>query len=435
MKHSDDPMLRMAAAKQAEKSHAQDPARIAALHEMLWRRGRGAEERQYAIDQLVAYDEQDFRQILSRRLVLIVNPETLRYVLEMAAERQWTELTPAIVRSYARQIVTNIPGPRPEEAALQALNPGKTIVEIVFDTFINTREQASINEQTAAWQLLRRLTDAPGLMKLLAAAPDTTPLVIDLKASASQLRTLPHGREGVLRLSTLRSPAYAALWQQQAELVSKLTDEQQQGLELRHLPVLLSVDQNVLSMGRQQLLDRVRQYLARQEHHLRGPTYDGPMRDYPQEFSAYASDLPWADLATIDLLARVILENRSVQAELFAQADRDKLDTSSEHGGVLLLDDGRYQARAFSPMQRQNDYKFFPSQEMIDTLYRGVAHYHFHAQAHHNRDYAGPGMGDMRMARTLEAHCIVLTFINADTLNVDYYQPGGQVIDLGTIKR
>jgi hypothetical protein len=123
-----------------------------------------------------------------------------------------------------------------------------------------------------------------------------------------------------------------------------------------------------------------------------------------------------------------------VQA-FFTQADDDLLDPTTEHGGVLLAKNHVIEAHAFDPSYRKQNYKFIPPQAMIDALYTGLAHYHFHAQAEHNRDFAGPGLGDIRLAASLEMNAIVLTFIDDDTLNVDYYQPNGAVVDIGVIRR
>ncbi len=42
-------------------------------------------------------------------------------------------------------------------------------------------------------------------------------------------------------------------------------------------------------------------------------------------------------------------------------------------------------------------------------------------------------MGDQKFADKYQLNNLVLTSIDANRLNVDYYQPGGIVIDLGTL--
>ena len=41
----------------------------------------------------------------------------------------------------------------------------------------------------------------------------------------------------------------------------------------------------------------------------------------------------------------------------------------------------------------------------------------------------------MRMADAVRTSCVVLTSVANNRINVDYYQPEGVVVDLGTIVR
>jgi len=70
---------------------------------------------------------------------------------------------------------------------------------------------------------------------------------------------------------------------------------------------------------------------------------------------------------------------------------------------------------------------------MFDAAYTSLFHFHFHAQKHRNGDHAGPGLGDKNYADNTRANCLVLTFVNSKTMNVDYYRHGHVVVDLGTI--
>lgn len=434
MASSKMPHERLAAAKQSELSHAKDPARITALNKMLWDFGHSDEERQYAIDQLLAYDATYYRQLISRRIVMIRNPQTIRYVCKLAADRKWVEFTPALVRSYARQVPAFDYENRPEVEALASLHPDTPIAQIVFDVFANDDDTVRVQEQVAAWELLCRLTDYAQLVAYLTAAPSTNPMVVDLKASVNDLHCLPSQREGYLRLAWLRNPSRQAFWDASKAAVAKLDESQKKGLELRHLPVLLQLDVQTMSTTREQLISKLDALFDKQDHYLRGPTFDGPMSDYPQRFQQAVDQLCWADLATIDLLFAQLQQPRVAQS-LFMQGDKDREDNGSEHGGVITVKENTVSATRYAAMVRQHDYKFIPTDEMIEALYTNLAHYHFHAQRYHNREFAGPGQGDMRLVKQLEAQCLVFTFIDEDTLNIDYYQPNGAVVDIGAIRR
>ena len=71
----------------------------------------------------------------------------------------------------------------------------------------------------------------------------------------------------------------------------------------------------------------------------------------------------------------------------------------------------------------------------MDALYTSLFHFHLHVQRYRNTDYAGPGYGDVNFADNSRANCLLFTFVNRDTLNVDYYRHGRVQVDLGVIKR
>lgn len=70
---------------------------------------------------------------------------------------------------------------------------------------------------------------------------------------------------------------------------------------------------------------------------------------------------------------------------------------------------------------------------MFDAGYVALFHFHFHAQSHDNRRYAGPGFGDVQYAEATRANCLVLTFVADDAMNVDFYRHGGVRVDLGAM--
>ena len=72
---------------------------------------------------------------------------------------------------------------------------------------------------------------------------------------------------------------------------------------------------------------------------------------------------------------------------------------------------------------------------MLDAGYTGLFHFHNHAQKHRNGMHAGPGGGDMAYADNTRANCLVLTFVDEQTLNVDYYRHDDVLVDLGVILR
>ena len=104
--------------------------------------------------------------------------------------------------------------------------------------------------------------------------------------------------------------------------------------------------------------------------------------------------------------------------------------------GVMALDEkGRFEILEFPPRFRRHDNEFIASQAMLDAAYTALFHFHNHAQRYTNNDHAGPGIGDVQYADNTRANCLVFTFVNKDTLNVDFYRHDRVIVDLGEVKR
>ncbi len=295
---------------------------------------------------------------------------------------------------------------------------------------MNTDGRASFPHQAAAWQLLNRIAPGPELKNRLERSPDATGLVTDLKAAATDLHVWPRNKEEILWLTYLRDPARQELWNRFKTAVSRLSPDQRQGLQLRHLPVLDHLPPWIFRLGRQGLVARLETSLLTMR------------RGITKRASATATQghdggdihLCWADLATVGWLTDA-LEDRSLIDAWFAQADADRVDTRTEYGGVLDVTESRPTAHLYPPDLTRHDRVFQPPQRMIEHLYTAIAYYHFHAQSYQNGDFAHPGGGDLKAADRLNANFLVLTFVDPDQLNVDYYQSNGVVIDLGMIRR
>ncbi len=422
------------AAELAAQTHPDDPRRLAALWTLVTDRGYLAQVRNVAIDQLAAYDESAFRARVARQITLIENPQTLEHLFEIAVQRRWTDFTPVLVHRWARPTWGVADDDRLEKRFLQQLNPDRDVQRVVFDVFTGPDDAVTNNQRVGAWELLNRLTDSETIIAYLDAAPQNSALVVDLRAASRELHALPRNREGILWLQYLRSPERREWWDRAAARVARLNDAQKRGLQLRHLPVLLALDDATLASDSHALLSQLHALLRDQQQHLKGPTYDGPMQDWPQTLKQAQAQLVWADLLTMRLLFDAV-RDPSVAAALFREAAKDVQDTSTEYGGVLEIKDARPVAHFYRPLTRVNDFRYVPRPEMIEHMYTAVAHFHFHAQHVDNSMHAGPGLGDVRLADRLNPNGLVFTSIDKDRLNVDYYQPGGTVVDLGTLRR
>ncbi|TVQ31934.1 MAG: hypothetical protein EA376_08080 [Phycisphaeraceae bacterium] len=426
------------------------------LKSIAWRRSEPPTLRLGAIEILADDDPDDTAAMLALMLPTETSWDIIGAVCEMGVERQWTGLTPALVRSWSRPVPRPGDDARPERAAIAALHPDRSIESVVFEVFSTPTEGRSAERARAdAWALLTRIDDGGQRTRDMLLAMDEEPddpLLGALHAGAVKLRAVPETTEQLDLLRRMRAPERREFWMQSADAIARLNDAQLQGFELRHAsgvrwaaifaPHLLEASREELLSDARRALDGVRPYHRTVDH--------ADVMAAPKEtLDEWHDHLSYGDLLLI-IIAKKAIEDPYVVEQLFEQADADRRDGSTEYGGVLdavwpsdagadrsTIATPRFDALLFPPRpnQRHGPNRFVASPELLDRGTDALFHYHFHAQRHNNRDYAGPGQGDFEYARRFGRSCLVFTFINRNTLNADYFQPNGATIDLGVITR
>jgi len=417
------------------------------LKRVAWSRSTFHTVRVAAIEELIRDEKNDAdtRTMLGLMLPTETDWFVINFVCDQAATRGWVELAPALVRSWSRPVHEPPDNQRPERAALAALYPQRTPLESVFAVFAGetTGRALTERERRDAWGLLRRIDpDSDRVRDLLTGVAGTTiaddPFLEALVPGARDLGAVPDTAEQLAWLSRLRDPSKAQFWQESARAIASLSPEQRAGLELRHAAVIRWAAANRsewVGRSREELLGTVERRLSGRKHYSR--VRESPTGMPDDLFRHWRSKLAWADALTI-LVALEAMDDQNLPAALFAQADIDHNDRSTEHGGILdAAPGGGFAARHFPPRptQRVSDQVFIASIDMIEAGDTGLFHYHFHANSHGNRDYAGPSREDITAAANLGRSSLVLSFINKNTLNADYYQPDGAKVDLGEIMR
>ncbi|HEX7010756.1 MAG TPA: hypothetical protein VF184_12305 [Phycisphaeraceae bacterium] len=430
-----EPSARLAAAERIGPiAQAADPDQYRAiLSRIAWSDRQPTPLRCYAIDRLIEDDPAAFWEEADRCIVEVDVWPVLEHLFARAKRSPPAGFVRTLVRSYARPSQRIADAQRPERGLIAALSPGRSVEEAVFEVFAGFAPQGAPvtpTHQMDAWVLLSRLVEPAQLRAMLEAAPPRTPIVEHLQAAAQVLDVLPTTRQSVLWLIYLRE-GEPQLWDAATARAVQLNPSQRRGLALRHLPWLTFAQEPLLQADRAALLAQLHQRLTARAHHLRR---DQVGDDWTESLQDQQDRLAWADLLTLRVLMDA-MEAPSLAADLFAQADADQADRQSEHGGVLRRIEGRWRAVGLAPAFPTHDRSFVAPPELILDLYAGGVHYHFHAQEPRNAAYAGPGRGDLDFADRFTAAALVFTFIDRDTLNVDFYQPGSVVVDLGVIQR
>jgi hypothetical protein len=417
-----------------------DPAYLEELHAVIYRPGYTMAVREAAFERLEAHDPEGLERTIRQYLPRISARGWHAQLCRLIAARQWTQLTPALVSSWARPIGFVDEMDRPEYEALAQLYGRDHVLDAVFEVLVESSKPHQLGLRSRCWELLYRLGQRERLLELLAnedVVPDDLTLA-DLRAAAVELRIVPRTREEIIWIRKLHQPQFADFWSQAAAAVHELPAARLGELELRDLPILVAAsihDPWLLTADESQLYGRVAAHTLASRLHIDPDRFTGFPGSYEQRLNDHRKALTWGDLSAM-LLAVRAMQVPQVAAHLFDYADRDHEDRSCEYGGVIRLDEqGRFEIQEFPPRFRRRDNEFIASQEMMDASYTAVFHFHFHVQKRRNDRYAVPGIGDLNYADNTRANCLVLTFINRDTLNVDFYRYGRVIVDLGEVKR
>jgi len=424
------------------------------LKRVVWQRSTNDMLRVEAIGLLLRDDEPDTRAMLALMLPTETSWPVIEHIATLSAQRGWTDMTPALVRSWSRSVLSPADEDRPERDALLALHPDTPLEEVVIGVFADDSLDGLFAEETRqdAWTLLRRLDpDGRRSVALLRTMPDDEQdagegdaLIDDIRRAAVDLAAIPETSRQLDWVRDMRAPEHAAFWRDASNALQRLEGEQREGLELRHAAVArwaATHRSEWFDMSRDAMLSRVETILdGRPRHERTGGSGDAVGR--LERLRTWRDRLVWADAASI-LLADMAARDPHVAHELFRQAEADLEDTSTEHGGVLdavetdASADPAFDAIGFAPRpsQRMGDRRFIASVDMLKRGATALFHYHFHANDRSNGEYAGPSEGDLVYAREFGRACLVFTFIDKNTLGVDYYQPGGERVDLGEIQR
>lgn len=427
------------------------------MERIAWGTGYPRGARWDAIQRLINDPEDHGHEKSRRTLRLLMQDEpdrTLRrQIAEEAARLGWVEFTPVIVRSLALTPIPERLNEVPEYSALRTLWPSRSVEETAMEVFVRPvgqgvtgyeRSRAERNRDSA-WVVLARL-DATGerrvrMLSAMGADYADDPLVGAVMACLRDLGCIPLTPSQVKWVRELRDfsndgtlgpsgESRSRWWSQTASAVGRLDESQREGLRLRHMESIRWAAEHRgqwLTASRSQLLAEMRGRLAGRQTFARGS----------ESLFDHADRLVWGDLLTMLVLDDAVRSPGMVRV-LWDQAMADHKDITTEYGGIIeLTPSGAWTASLYPPRatDRRSDREYIAPPELFARGPLALAHYHFHAQSLRNRDYAGPGPGDMAFAVEQGRANLVLTPVDDGVLNVDYYAEGNIAIDLGTIRR
>jgi len=342
------------------------------------------------------------------------------FFIESVGEQEWTHCMPAVIRSWQQPVRGVEDRDRPERMVLETLTgmpAEKVLLDCVCGQGGGMSGKQLLAEQTAAWIALARWRgrdQAKALIQQSSAADASLGHL--LQSAGAVLDIWPTTREQVAWLALVSSNVLNSLPAGDLPLY--------EGMALRHLAMTQRIwpTDNLLATG----IAHIASYEPVQR--------DQDASGWRPELTRVA-ELSEADLAAVAMI-RLAVEQPGVRAALFAQAMDDRADPKAEHGGVLrITPDGGIEAHRLSSRHAVNDERYVPPKSLLLELQHALAQYHFHAQAYENASLAGPGKADLAFAEAFGCSCLVVTWIDRDTLNIDWFTQGGRVVDLGMIQR
>jgi len=409
------------------------------LQKMIWVPGYTNEARMEALQRLWAYDQPSTSRLIRQHLPRLNNWGWLHELCQWIAEEKVEELDEALISSWSSPTLMVLSEEeRPEYKALVSMYGEDAVVEVIFTSLVQSNKTWKQGYRTRCWELLHRLSERERLVELLNsdAVEEDDGFLLDLRKAMNDFGIVPHRREEILWIRELAKPEYASFWNEAIDTLNALHEQRRMDIEMRDIPIAVSLRRHgapgSLSRTKQQIIEYIQQKIKGQTHYFEEEG-GGRYQQGTELLRSHKSRLTWGDAIAIEIALKA-LDVPQVRAHLFDYANRDHEDETTEYGGVIALDTkGRFAILEFKPKIRHHDRQFNASQDMFDAAYTALFHFHFHAQKYRNGDHAGPGMGDKNYATNTRANCLVFTYINENTMNVDYYRHTDVVVDLGTI--
>ena len=418
-----------------------------ALQGLVYRPGYADDVRIDGLEILLESNRDRLVRTTRQRLSRITEPHWLELYCEWLGDQDWSDpeerkaINEALVSSWGVWWpVWMNEEDRPERAALVKINGEEAVVPLVFEIFSYSNKASQQGLRNRCWELLHRLGKRKDLIELVKVTNNESgnAMMVDLKAAVDDFGTAPYNREEILWLRKLRQPERQQFWEDTRVAVEAVPEARRRDMEIRDLSVVLAAYKHrpdLLTISTEGLYEQVDTQTRNLKHHYEsepGMPSDGNRRE---RLRTHYKSLTWGDLAAITI-AMEALSHAPIRSHLFDYADRDLEDEGTEYGGIIQLDEqGRFELREFMPKIRHNDRRFNASQHMFDAGYTAIYHMHFHAQRYSNSSHAGPGLGDLNYADNTRTNNLVFTFVNKNTMNVDFYRHDQVIVDLGTISR
>ncbi|MHC4562618.1 MAG: hypothetical protein ACYS8X_07595 [Planctomycetota bacterium] len=203
--------------------------------------------------------------------------------------------------------------------------------------------------------------------------------------------------------------------------------------DIRDFPLMTAIsgDPEAIKTSRTTLTWRLRQSLLYRRH---APYRAGGQQgaSISTRLTGQTDKLSMADLWDLWLLDRM-LDRAAVRSGLKVLAGRDRADTRSAQGGLIVFERGRAEAKLYPPLRSDlaNDLVYEPSPQMLRAERKALCRFTAHFERLANDERTGPTPQELAAAKENNIPGLTITSLDEKTFTAHYYTPNGIVISLG----
>jgi hypothetical protein len=325
--------------------------------------------------------------------------------------KAWSQESPASAdESRFRAIIQKIAGQPWDQSLLTAINA------------------ESFFARGSAMSILAGRVSAAALASKLASVTPRTEAMSALKASVTQLNYLPDGGPTLLALvAAWRVQPHS--FQDVARLARQWKTDTGYEFQIRdfHLLSRMTSDPQRRMLKRDELLAAISTALGERQHAARAGVPAGS-----DLFARQAASLTMVDLWNVHLLGQMFARPRVLLA-LRVMSERDRADTRSAWGGLIVYETGGAEARLYPPEKDTpaDDLHYIPSRQMVSEGRDSMCRFFAHFEKAANAARAGPTADELSAAKEGNYYGLVITTLSESEICAHYFNPQGAVVSLG----
>jgi len=331
-------------------------------------------------------------------------------------------------------------------------------VERVLASYLLDPEDNTLRGRTAALRSLMRLQGEEAVQQILSLGGEGDVFLAPLRFWAEEFDYVPETQSEIL-MCQLQWLQLTTEQKEELEQRARLLQERERyTFEIADSYILLEAEKRLVARSGDRLRSAIGQRLYSAAHTKRPASYRGAADDYREDFVGQVRELSYTDLLRIHVLLESLGSEPFIE-QLQRYLQEDMRAEATEVGGLSFLQAGRVAFKAYPPVERRGDNQYHESAEMIADGVYCLARWHCHADTHQERTdqgavqerrsgvpgaggvfssgrwrgaaLAGPGVDDMGYVQYFRCPLLVVTYIDRETLNLDYVSGGGIVVDLG----